>query len=64
MKVLSIGEPHKDYLPLTKEQAAKVKNIFKHPIPGGNYYSVYLKTTDECFWCETVSEIYKVIDEH
>lgn len=59
-----VGEPNKNYIPLTKKRAAKVENIFKHPTPAGNCYSVYLKTTDECFWCETLSEIYKVIDEH
>lgn len=62
--IYGIGEPYKNYFPLTKERAAKVENIFEHPTPAGNCYSVYLKTTDECFWCNTLSEIYKVIDEH
>lgn len=55
---------NRNYIPLTKERAAKVENIFKHPTVEGNCYSVYLNTTDECFWCDTVSEIYRVIDEH
>lgn len=62
--IYGIGKPYKNYFPLTKERAAKVENIFEHPTPAGNCYSVYLKTTDECFWCNTLSEIYKVIDEH
>lgn len=62
--IYGIGKPYKNYFPLTKERAAKVENIFEHPTPDGNCYSVYLKTTDECFWCNTLSEIYKVIDEH
>lgn len=53
-----------NYIPLTKERAAKVENIFEHPTSKGKCYSVYLNTTDECFWCNTVSEIYRVIDEH
>ena len=51
-------------IPLTKERAAKVEQIFKHPVGNGFCYSVYLKTTDEVFWCDTVSEIYRVIDEN
>lgn len=62
--IYGIGKPYKNYFPLTKERAVKVENIFEHPTPAGNCYSVYLKTTDECFWCNTLSEIYKVIDEH
>lgn len=62
--IYGIGEPYKNYLPLTKERAAKVENIFKHPTPAGNCYSVYLKGVDECFWCDMISEIYRVIDEH
>lgn len=53
-----------NYIPLTKERAAKVESIFEHPTDSGNCYSVYLKGVDECFWCDTVSEIYRVIDEH
>ena len=55
---------NRNYIPLTKERAAKVENIFKHPKENGNCYSVYLKGVDECFWCDTVSEIYRVIDKH
>lgn len=55
---------NKNYIPFTKERAAKVENIFEHPTQNGNYYSVYLKGVYECFWCDTVSEIYRVIDEH
>lgn len=55
---------NRNYIPLTKERAAKVENIFEHPTENGNCYSVYLKGVDECFWCDTVSEIYRVIDEH
>lgn len=62
--IYGIGEPYKDYISITKERAAKVENIFRHPTPKGKCYSVYLKNTDECFWCDTVSEIYRVIDEH
>ena len=62
--IYGIGEPYKNYLPLTKERAAKVENSFKHPTPAGNCYSVYLKGVDECFWCDMISEIYRVIDEH
>lgn len=51
-------------IPLTKERATKVDQIFKHPVGNGFYYSVYLKATDEVFWCDTVSEIYRVIDEN
>lgn len=54
----------RNYIPLTKERAAKVENIFEHPTQTGNCYSVYLKGMDECLWCDTVSEIYRVIDEH
>ena len=53
-----------NYIPLTKERAAKVESIFEHPTPKGKCYSVYLNTTDECFWCNTVSEFIRVIDEH
>lgn len=53
-----------NYIPLTKERAAKIESIFEHPTSKGKCYSVYLNTTDECFWCNTVSEIYRVIDEH
>ena len=53
-----------NYIPLTKERAAKVESIFEHPTDSGNCYSVYLKGVDECFWCDTASEIYRVIDEH
>ena len=53
-----------NYIPHTKERAAKVESIFEHPTQAGNCYSVYLKGMDECFWCDTVSEIYRVIDEH
>lgn len=61
---------NRNYIPLTKERAAKVENIFEHPTENGNCYSVHLNTTehlnttDECFWCDTLSEIYRVIDEH
>ena len=55
---------NRNYIPLTKERAAKVENIFQHPTETRNCYSVYLKGVDECFWCETVLEIYRVIDEH
>ena len=55
---------NRNYIPLTKERAAKVESIFEHPTDSGNCYSVYLKGVDECFWCDTVSEIYRVIDEH
>lgn len=55
---------NRNYIPLTKKRAAKVENIFEHPVENGNCYSVYLKDVDECFWCDTVSEIYRVIDEH
>lgn len=55
---------NRNYIPLTKERAAKVENIFQHPTQNGNCYSVYLKGTDESFWCDTVSEVYRVIDEH
>lgn len=51
-------------IPLTKERAAKVKEIFKHPTESGFCYSVYLKTADECFWCDTLSEVYIVIDKN
>lgn len=54
----------RNYIPLTKERAAKVENIFEHPTQAGNCYSVYLKDVDECFWCDTLSEVYRVIDEH
>lgn len=62
--IYGIGQPCRNYIPLTKERAAKVENIFEHPTPKGKCYSVYPKSTDECFWCDTVSEIYRVIDEH
>ena len=62
--IYGIGKPYKNYLPLTKERAAKVENIFEHPTESGRCYSVYLKSIDECFWCDTVSEVYRVIDEH
>lgn len=52
-----------NYILLTKERAAKVESIFEHPTSKGKCYSVYLNTTDECFWCNAVSEIYRVIDE-
>ena len=39
---------NRNYIPLTKERAAKVENIFEHPTENGNCYSVYLNTTDEC----------------
>ena len=55
---------NRNYIPLTKEHAAKVENIFEHPTENGNCYSVYLKGMDECFWCDTVSEVYRVINEH
>lgn len=55
---------NRNYIPLTKERAAKVESIFEHPTDSGNCYSVYLKGVDECFWCDTVSEIYRVIDKH
>lgn len=55
---------NRNYIPLTKERAAKVENIFEHPTDSENCYSVYLKGVDECFWCDTVSEIYRVIDKH
>lgn len=54
----------RSYIPLTKERAAKVENIFEHPTENGNCYSVYLKDVDECSWCDTLSEVYRVIDEH
>ena len=54
----------RNYIPLTKERAAKVENIFEHPTQTGNCYSVYLKDVDECSWCDTLSEVYRVIDEH
>ena len=54
----------RNYIPLTKERAVKVENIFEHPTPKEKCYSVYLKGMNECFWCDTVSEIYRVIDEH
>lgn len=62
--IYGIGQPCRNYIPLTKERAAKVENIFEHPTPKGKCYSVYLKSTDECFWCDTLTEIYKIIDEH
>ena len=55
---------NKNYLPLTKERVAKVENIFEHQADTGKCYSVYLNTTDECFWCDTVSDVYRVIDEN
>ena len=51
-------------IPLTKERAAKVDKIFKHPVENGYCYSVYLKTMDECFWCDTIAEVYLVIDNN
>lgn len=51
-------------IPLTKERAAKVDKIFKHPVEDSFCYSVYLKTTDECFWCDSLSEVYQVIDNN
>ena len=54
----------RNYIPLTKERATKVENIFEHPTETGKCYSVYLQAVDECFWCDTVSEIYRAIDEH
>lgn len=55
---------NKNYLLLTEERAAKVENIFEHPTHAGKCYSVYLKDVDECSWCDTLSEVYRVIDEH
>lgn len=51
-------------IPLTKERATKVDKIFKHQTENGFCYSVYLNTTNECFWCDTVSEVYMVIDNN
>lgn len=51
-------------IPLTKVRAVKVDKIFKHPTENGFCYSVYLKTTDECFWCDTLSEVYEAIDNN
>ena len=53
-----------NYIPLTKERLKKVDKIFRHPIENGFCYSVYLKKCDECFWCDRISEIYNVIDNH
>ena len=53
-----------DRIPLTKERASKVSKIFQHPVDNGFCYSVYLKTTDEVFWCDTISEIYAIIDKN
>lgn len=48
---------------LTRKRAAKVENIYQHQTEKGFCYSVHLKGIDEVFWCDTVSEIYRVIDE-
>lgn len=53
-----------NYIPLTKERSKKVDKIFRHPLDDGYCYSVYLKTCDECFWCDSFSEICQVIDNH
>lgn len=37
---------NRNYIPLTKERAAKVENIFQHLTQTGEGYSVYLDTTD------------------
>lgn len=50
-------------IPLTKERAAKVDEIYQHPTDSGFCYSVHLKGINEVFWCDTVSEVYRVIDE-
>lgn len=49
-------------IPLTKERAVKVDKIYQHPVGNGFCYSVHLIGIDETFWCDTVSEIYRVID--
>ena len=49
---------------LTKERAAKVENIFEHKTENGVCYSVYLKTTDDAFWCDDIWDIYRIIDSN
>ena len=51
-------------IPLTKERASKVDKIYQHPVQNGFCYSVYLKGVDDVFWCDTVSEVYRAIDEN
>ena len=46
------------------ERATKVSEIYMHPTNSGFCYSVHLKGIDEVFWCDTVSEVYRAIDEN
>lgn len=56
-----IMKKSKNYIPLTKEQKAKVNQIFVHPTEEGSCYSVYLKDSEDVVWCENKSQIYAAL---
>lgn len=50
-------------IPLTMEKKKKISKIYQHPTESGFCYSVYLVDKDEVLWCDTLSEVYQVIEK-
>ena len=53
-----------NYIPLRKDQYKKVESIFQFECGDKYCYSLHLKGNCNTFWCESLSEVYKVIDEN
>lgn len=51
-----------NHIPLRKDQLKKVESIFQWDDGTSCCYSVHLKGNDKSFWCDTLSEVYAVID--
>lgn len=58
------GVKYMNHIPLRKDQLKKVESIFQWNDGNSCCYSVHLKGNDKSFWCNTLSEVYAVIDGH